>query len=141
MRLRRLVLLTFCFLSDSSSHETSILSLLRSPCALLISRLRLAKLDRRRQTTNETATMLASDLAMETNETVHAATEAVAEDAGCVTSQPDLGPNLAESNTEQHPDTSLTRRKTNDLKESRNVEDVSRTASGTRARHAPKRAV
>lgn len=48
IRLSRLVLLLFPFFSGSLSIGTSIDSLLRSPCELLINRLRLARLERRR---------------------------------------------------------------------------------------------
>lgn len=46
IRLRRFVLLTFGFFSGSPSRGTSIDSLLRSPCDVLIRRFRLARLDR-----------------------------------------------------------------------------------------------
>lgn len=69
-RLRRFVLLALCFFPGSFSYEISIDSLLRSPCELLIRRLRLARLDRRlpnaaeeteagRSARNETGRMLA----------------------------------------------------------------------------------
>jgi hypothetical protein len=48
MRLSRLALLALAFFSGSLSIGTSIDSLLRSPCELLIRRLRLARLERRR---------------------------------------------------------------------------------------------
>jgi hypothetical protein len=48
IRLRRLVLLALAFFSGSLSNVTSMDSLLLSPCELLISRLRLARLERRR---------------------------------------------------------------------------------------------
>ena len=48
IRLNRFVLLTLPFLSGSLSRVTSMDNLLRSPCEVLMRRLRLARLDRLR---------------------------------------------------------------------------------------------